>query len=77
MPETQEQKDAIQATKDAQAVEKARQDAEKTNAAALAKAEAERDELRRQIAELQAKESEVLTGPAGYVTVDHTGKVVS
>jgi len=76
MPETQEQRDASQAVKQAQAYQKARVDAAQANAAANDKVEEEQVKLRQQIADLEAKMAEMTAGPQGYVTVDHTDKVV-
>ena len=74
---TDDQKVAVQAARDAEAAQKARADAAEANAEALAKAEAERDALLAQVAALQTQAAEALTGPAGFITVDHTGRVVS
>jgi len=78
---TDEQKAAqdrsMQATKDGQAAQKAQADAVDANQAAADKIEEDQAKLRQQIADLEAKMAEMAAGPMGYVTVDHTGKVVS
>ena len=78
MPQmTDQQKAFVDATKDAQAAQKARVDAAEANQAAADKIEDEQVKLRQQIADLEAKMAEMTAGPMGFTTVDHTGKVVS